>query len=165
MVTIFANRNGKNATVSKSVLFTLTPINIYTDLSLCVRCTKLQYSKLLRDDEKEKNCESEMCVQKPRTRQSSVRLPEERERPASFSRVIANACTHYLRVLSENDIYRARVGREERPSPSVPAACTVTLSLSIQSSSRVYFRTNPSVKIKSTQYRNQTRPKDFKIYT
>lgn len=70
----------------------------------------------------------------PRTRQSGVEPPEERESPASFSRGIADACTHHLRVLGENDdIYRARIGREERPSPSVPIACTVTLSLFLQS--------------------------------
>lgn len=62
-----------------------------------------------------------------------VELPEERECPPSFSRGIADACTHHLRVLRENDnIYRARIGREERPSPSVSIACTVTLSLFLQ---------------------------------
>lgn len=92
------------------------------------RCETMKKKKIARV-----KC-GRVCVGKPRTRQSGVELPEERESPSSFSRGIADACTHHLRVLRENDnIYRARIGREERPSPSVSIACTVTLSLFLQS--------------------------------
>lgn len=117
MITIFANRNGKNATVSKSVLFTVTPINIYiyiyrSPYVLLYKITIFQYR--CETMKKKRNCESETCVTCvcSKTAHETVQCTaprRTRESPASFSRVIADACTHHLRVLSERTtIYIAR---------------------------------------------------------